>query len=98
MSKQTASSSPIPYSELRRVRLDGSSSQQKRAVISGVRYESATRVYLQTKSRFGVSQRLNGFVTTDLPIGYVLDFTKPAWDAGILATECRAHTPALQPP
>ena len=74
---------------LRSVQLDASLSQGKREVISGVRYESATRVYLQSKSRFWVSQRLNGFVTTDLPIGYILDFTKgQPGTRGILATEC----------
>jgi monoamine oxidase len=79
----------IPYSVLRSVQLDASLSQGKREVISGVRYESATRVYLQSKSRFWVSQRLNGFVTTDLPIGYILDFTKgQPGTRGILATEC----------
>jgi monoamine oxidase len=79
----------IPFSVLRHVQMDSSISQQKRATIAGVRYDSATRVYLQSKSRFWLKEHLKGFVATDLPIGYILDFTEgQAGTRGILATEC----------
>lgn len=78
----------IPFSVLRHVQLDGSFSADKRAVIAHLRYESATHVYLHTKSRFWKRARLNGFANTDLPIGYVLDACEgQPGEAGILCTE-----------
>ena len=65
----------IPFSVLRQVEMDGSFSLQKRAVISKLRYEAITRVYLQSSSRFWVGQGLTGYARTDLPIRTILDHT-----------------------
>lgn len=81
----------IPYSVLRHVHLDDSFSDAKRSVIARLRYESATHVYLHTKSRFWERAQLAGFANTDLPIGYVLDYSAgQAGHSGILCTEVTA--------
>jgi monoamine oxidase len=81
----------IPFSVLRHVQLDASFASAKRAVISKLRYESATRVYLHTKSRFWKRAKLSGSANTDLPIGYVFDACEgQPGDAGILCTEVLA--------
>jgi monoamine oxidase len=81
----------IPFSVLRHVQLDNSFSSAKRAAVAGLRYESATHVYLQTKSRFWQRAKLSGFVITDLPIGNVLDACQgQPGAAGILCTEAFA--------
>ena len=59
----------------------------QRAAVARLRYESATHVYLQTKSRFWQRAKLSGFVITDLPIGNVLDACQgQPGAAGILCT------------
>ena len=81
----------IPFSVLRHVQLDNSFSSAKRAAVAGLRYESATHVYLQTKSRFWQRAKLSGFVITDLPIGNVLDACQgQPGTAGVLCTEAFA--------
>jgi monoamine oxidase len=46
-------------------------------------------VYFQTRRRFWTAEGLRGFASTDLDIGYMLDFTAGQnADRGILATEC----------
>ena len=65
----------IPFSTLRNVELDDSFSPQKRMVISKLRYDSGTHVYLQSKRRFWMDQGLSGFANTDLPIRTMLDLT-----------------------
>src|SRR5262249_48048884 len=66
-------------------------SAHKRAAIAQLRYESATRVYLHTRSRFWRSARTEGAAVTDLPIGCIHDFSlgQPG-AAGILGTEATA--------
>jgi monoamine oxidase len=66
----------IPFSTLRNVELDDSFSAQKRAVISKLRYDSASHVFLQSRSRFWMEQGISGFATTDLPIRVVLNYTE----------------------
>ncbi|MBZ5651123.1 MAG: GAF domain-containing protein, partial [Acidobacteriia bacterium] len=51
----------IPFSTLRNVDLDDSFSAQKRAVISKLRYDSASHVFLQSRSRFWIEQGISGF-------------------------------------
>ena len=78
----------IPFSVLRGVNIDGSFSRQKRSAIAQLRYESATRVYLHSKTRFWEEAGLEGFANTDLTTGWVLDFSPgQAGTAGILGTE-----------
>jgi monoamine oxidase len=77
----------IPFSVLRHVELDNSFSSAKRSVVAGLRYESATHVYLHTRSRFWKRASLSGFAITDLPIGNVLDACQgQPGAAGILCT------------
>ena len=66
----------IPFSTLRNVELDDSFSAQKRAVISKLRYDSASHVFLQSRSRFWIEQGISGFAQTDLPIRVVLNYTE----------------------
>jgi len=66
----------IPFSTLRNVELDDSFSAQKRAVISKLRYDSVTHVYLQSRSRFWIEQGISGFANTDLPIRVILNYTE----------------------
>jgi len=54
----------IPFSTLRRIELPSSIPEQKRALIENLRYASASRVFLQTKSRFWESKAMNGFAIT----------------------------------
>jgi monoamine oxidase len=66
----------IPFSTLRNIELDDSFSAQKRAVISKLRYDSASHVFLQSRSRFWIEQGISGFAQTDLPIRVVLNYTE----------------------
>jgi monoamine oxidase len=66
----------IPFSTLRNVELDDSFSAQKRTVISKLRYDSATHVYLQSRNRFWIEQGISGFANTDLPIRVILNYTE----------------------
>jgi monoamine oxidase len=78
----------IPFSVLRRLELGDTFVRHKRELITRLRYESATRIYLHSKSRFWRQAGLDGFANTDLPVGNVLDFSsEQAGTAGILGTE-----------
>ena len=78
----------IPFSVLRRLDLGDTFVRHKRELITRLRYESATRVYLHSKSRFWRQAGLDGFANTDLPIGNVRDFSSgQVGTTGILGTE-----------
>jgi monoamine oxidase len=66
----------IPFSCLRNVEIDDSFSPGKRMAISGMRYDSAVHIHLQSRSRFWVPQGLSGFASTDLPIRNILHDTE----------------------
>lgn len=80
--------STIPFSVLRNVELPALS-EPKRDVISRVRYDAVSRVYLQTKNRFWEENKLNGFAFTRSAI----EVWQPAWNQpgprGILMTYAR---------
>lgn len=61
----------IPFSVLRRSEMDGSFPASKRKAIAGLRYESITGVYLQSKRRFWSEEGVAGSAFTDLPIGAI---------------------------
>jgi monoamine oxidase len=61
----------IPFSVLRKVEMGGSFSAPKRKVISALRYESITGVYLESKRRFWYEEGVSGSAFTDLPIGTI---------------------------
>jgi monoamine oxidase len=78
----------LPFTVLRRVQLGDSLARHKRALVEALRYESATRVFVHTKTRFWRQAGLDGSANTDLPVGAVRDFSagQPG-SAGILGTE-----------
>jgi len=81
----------LPFSVLRRLELGDAFARHKRALISGLRYESATRIFVHTKTRFWRRAGLDGAANTDLPVGAVRDFSAgQAGGAGILGTEATA--------
>jgi monoamine oxidase len=77
----------LPFSVLRRLELGDAFARHKRALIAGLRYESATRIFVHTKTRFWRQAGLDGSANTDLPVGTVRDFSAgQAGSAGILGT------------
>jgi monoamine oxidase len=79
----------IPFSVLRNLDLPSDISESKRNVIKKLQYDSVSRVYLQTRSRFWEKKGLNGFAFTDGP----LEIWHPTWNQpgvrGILMTYAR---------
>jgi len=65
----------IPFSVLRGIELKVPLSAEKRAAITGLRYTSVTREYVQTRSRIWEKAGVPGTVVTDLPIMYINDQT-----------------------
>jgi monoamine oxidase len=61
----------IPFSVLRKTEMDASFSAAKRKVISELRYETITGVFLQSKRRFWTEEGVAGTAFTDLPIGAI---------------------------
>jgi monoamine oxidase len=61
----------LPFSVLRNVQMGSSFSTTKRKVISALRYESITGVYLQSKRKFWREEGIAGSAFTDLPIGVI---------------------------
>lgn len=59
----------IPFSVLRRLELGDAFARHKRALIAQLRYESVTRIYLHSRSRFWRAAGLDGSANTDLPVG-----------------------------
>ncbi len=58
----------IPFTMLRQVDIRPLMSAGKRRAIEQLSYHSATRIYLQTKTRFWENQGLSGFADVDLPM------------------------------
>ncbi|HYO64345.1 MAG TPA: FAD-dependent oxidoreductase [Pyrinomonadaceae bacterium] len=65
----------VPFSVLRRVEVWPPLSPAKTRAIRELPYFSASRVYLQSRRRFWLEQKLDGFASTDLPINAVWDMT-----------------------
>jgi monoamine oxidase len=63
----------IPFSTLRNVEFSPPLSPSKRAAIMELPYHSATRVYLQSRTRYWMTEGLSGFADTDYPM--------EVWDA-----------------
>ena len=64
-----------PFSVVRNWELDSTISHGKRAAIQNMRYESLTRVYVQSRRRFWAQQGTTGDAVSDLPFCPVLDHT-----------------------
>lgn len=79
----------LPFSVLRNVELPAIFPEKKRAAISGVKYDSVSRVYLQTKKRSWEEAGLNGFALTKEAV----EIWQPTWSQpgprGILMTYAR---------
>jgi monoamine oxidase len=63
----------IPFTTLRRVEIVPPLSSAKRKAIIELKYHSATRIYLQSRTRFWSNEGLSGFADTDFPM--------EVWDA-----------------
>jgi monoamine oxidase len=75
----------VPFTVQRNIEVSPTFSVDKQRAIEQLPYLSVSKVFLQTKGRFWVRQGLNGFATTDLPIGQVWDATyKQPGERGIL--------------
>jgi monoamine oxidase len=84
----------IPFSVLRRVQMDGSFSPVKREVIAGLRYESITSVFLETKRRFWNDQGTAGGALTDLPIGALQEIVQSEQSQGGILVSMTERTMA----
>lgn len=65
----------LPFSVLRHVEVAPAFSAPKRRAIEELAYAGCTRIYVQTREKFWLEQKLAGFACTDLPIKYVFDST-----------------------
>jgi monoamine oxidase len=65
----------VPFTVQRRIEAIPAFSPEKQRAIEQLPYLSVSKVFLQMKRRFWVAEGLNGFATTDLPIGQVWDAT-----------------------
>jgi monoamine oxidase len=78
----------IPFSVLRHLQLGDAFARHKRMVINQLRYESATRIFLHSGTRFWREGGLDGSARTDLAVGSLRDFSAGQTGvAGILGTE-----------
>jgi monoamine oxidase len=67
--------STVPFSVLKNIEVSPPFSAGKRRAIEQLPYLSASKILLQTRTRFWTRQGLSGFATTDLPISQVWDVT-----------------------
>jgi monoamine oxidase len=76
----------IPFTTLRNIELPTTFSERKRDIIKSLQYDSVSRVYLQTRSRFWEDRGLNGFAFTKEAV----EIWQPTWSQpgprGILMT------------
>ena len=63
----------IPFSVLRSIPVEPSFSAGKQRTIRELSYQSVTRVFVQTKTRWWTAEGLSGYAATDLPIMTVWD-------------------------
>jgi monoamine oxidase len=75
----------VPFTVQKNIEVSPTFSVEKQRAIEQLPYLSVSKIFLQTKKRFWVSESLNGFAITDLPIGQVWDATyKQPGERGIL--------------
>jgi monoamine oxidase len=76
----------LPFSVLRRIELPSTFPERKTGIIKNLRYDSVSRVYLQTKKRSWEEKGLNGFAMTSDAV----EIWQPTWNQpgprGILMT------------
>jgi monoamine oxidase len=77
----------VPFSVQKNIEVNPPFSVEKQRAIEQLPYLSASKIFLQTKERFWVSEGQSGFATTDLPISQVWDATyQQPGTRGILQT------------
>jgi monoamine oxidase len=75
----------VPFSVQEDIEVFPAFSVEKQRAIEQLPYLSESKIFLQSKKRFWVSEGLSGFATTDLPISQVWDMTyKQPGTRGIL--------------
>lgn len=79
----------LPFSLLRDIELPSTFPERKLSIIKSLRYDSVSRVYLQTKKRFWEEKGLSGFALTNDAV----EIWQPTWNQpgprGILMTYAR---------
>jgi monoamine oxidase len=75
----------IPFTVQKNIEVSPAFSVEKQRAIEQLPYLSVSKIFLQLRKRFWVSEGHSGFATTDLPIGQVWDMTyKQPGTRGIL--------------
>ncbi len=75
----------VPFSVQKDIEVAPAFSLEKQRAIELLPYLSASKIFLQSRTRFWVNDGLSGFATTDLPISQVWDMTyKQPGSRGIL--------------
>jgi monoamine oxidase len=65
----------VPFTVQKNIEVSPAFSVEKQRAIEQLPYLSVSKIFLQSRKRFWVSEGLSGFATTDLPIGQVWDTT-----------------------
>jgi len=65
----------VPFTVQKNIEVAPALSVEKQRAIEQLPYLSASKIFLQSKKRFWLSDGLSGFATTDLPISQVWDAT-----------------------
>jgi len=65
----------VPFTVQKNIEVSPPFSVDKQRAIESLSYHSLSKVFLQSRERFWVNDGLDGFATTDLPIGQVWDVT-----------------------
>jgi len=65
----------VPFSVQKNIEVSPPFSVEKQRAIEQLPYLSASKIFLQSRTRFWTSEGLSGFATTDLPISEVWDAT-----------------------
>lgn len=81
----------IPFATLRKVSISPQFSPAKRQVIEQLHHDSASRVFLQVRSRFWQQQKANGYAIADQRIEIWDSTLTQSGARGILQTYLRGH-------
>lgn len=65
----------VPFTVQKNIEASPAFSVEKQRAIEQLPYLSVSKIFLQSRRRFWVTEGLDGFATTDLPIGQVWDTT-----------------------
>jgi monoamine oxidase len=65
----------VPFTVQKNIEVYPAFSVEKQRAIEQLPYLSVSKIFLQSRKRFWVGEGLNGFATTDLPVGQVWDTT-----------------------